>query len=110
MRISLAVACALWFAAPGFAAEPPVDFNRDIRPILADHCFQCHGPDEKARKAKMRLDIRDEALAAGAFVPGKPDASELVKRVCSTDEEKRMPPAKAKKPPLSAAQTALLKR
>jgi hypothetical protein len=108
MRISLAVACSLLTGAPAYCA-PPVDFNRDVRPILSGQCYQCHGPDEKARKAKLRLDLRDEAVDRGAIVPGKPDESELVKRVCSTDPEVRMPPA-AKKPALSADQTDLLKR
>ncbi len=97
------------FAAPVVAA-PPVDFNREIRPILADNCSKCHGPDEKARKAKLRLDVRDEAIAGKAVVPGKPDESELVKRICSSDPELRMPPEKSKKPPLSADQVALIKR
>ena len=89
---------------------PPVDFNREIRPILADNCYKCHGPDEKTRKAKLRLDVREEAIAAKAFVPGKPDESELVKRVCSTDPDLRMPPAASKKPPFSPAQITLVKR
>jgi len=111
MRTLFALACFLCIASPVLSADPvPVDFNRDVRPILSSQCFQCHGPDEKARKAKLRLDIREEAVKAGAFVPGKPEASELVKRVCSTDEDTRMPPAKAKKPPLAASQIALLKR
>src|SRR5262245_56428993 len=108
MRISLTVACTLLATVPAIAA-PPVDFNRDVRPILSGQCYQCHGPDEKARKAKLRLDLRDEAVDRGAIVPGKPADSELVKRVCSTDPEERMPPA-AKKPALSAGQTDLLKR
>ncbi len=128
MRTFFTLACALLLAAlvrptDGFgvpplttpvaqpaAAEAPVDFARDVRPILSSHCFQCHGPDEKVRKAKLRLDIRDDAIKAGAFVPGKPEASELFKRVCATEPELRMPPAKSKKPPLTEAQIATLKR
>lgn len=94
-------------AAP---ATPPVDYNRDIRPILASQCYQCHGPDEKARKAKLRLDIREEAVKAGAFVPGKPDESEAISRICSTNFEVRMPPLTSKKPALTADQIALMKR
>ena len=109
MRTFLTLACAL-VPASAFAAEPPVDFARDVRPILSSQCFACHGPDEKVRKAKLRLDVRADALKAGAFVPGKPEASELVNRVCTTEPDLRMPPAKSKKPPLTEAQIATLKR
>ncbi len=67
-------------------------FNRDIRPILSDKCFKCHGPDSAARKADLRLDIRDVAVKAEAIVPGKPDESLLVERVFSTDPQEAMPP------------------
>ena len=98
--------------APALAAaeQPrPVEFNRDVRPILSDNCFLCHGPDKNTRKAKMRLDIRDEALASKAFVPGKPDDSELVNRLFTKEDEDRMPPAETNKT-LSAAQKDILKR
>ena len=99
---------------PAITAEPstllPVDYNRDIRPLLASQCYQCHGPDEKARKAKLRLDIRDEAVKSGALVPGKPDESELLKRICSTDPDLRMPPTASKKPALTPDQVAMMKR
>src|SRR5207302_2624158 len=74
-------------------AEERIGFNRDVRPILADHCFACHGPDKAKRKAKLRLDERTSALEKRAIVPGKPDESELVARIFSTDAEVRMPPA-----------------
>src|SRR5262249_7579184 len=109
MRIPFVVACCLLTARPGLAA-PPVDFNTEVRPLLASMCYQCHGPDEKARKAKRRLDVRDAALDRGVIAPGKPDDSELLRRVCSDDAKERMPPAASKKPPLTADQTALLKR
>jgi len=86
-----------------------VDFNREVRPILAAHCYACHGPDEKTRKAKLRLDVRDEAVDRGAIVPGKPGESELIARVMSDDNETRMPPV-GKKPALSAEQIDVLKR
>jgi len=54
------------------AAEAPLDYNESIRPILSENCFYCHGPDANKRKAKLRLDVRAEALAQKAFVPGKP--------------------------------------
>jgi hypothetical protein len=111
MRILFTLACALLVVNTTNAAPPPaVDFAREVRPILTGQCFQCHGPDEKARKAKLRLDIREEAIKSGTIVPGKPDESEVVKRVCSDDPDARMPPEKLKKPALTPAQIAILKR
>ncbi|HVU87006.1 MAG TPA: PSD1 and planctomycete cytochrome C domain-containing protein [Pirellulales bacterium] len=99
--------------APSLArgADAP-QYNRDVRPILANHCFKCHGPDEQARQAGLRLDQREAALAAAdsggvAIVPGKPDESELVRRICATDPDQRMPPAAANKP-LSSEQREIL--
>jgi hypothetical protein len=76
------------------AAEP--DFARDVRPILAQFCFKCHGPDDKARKADLRLDVRQAAIDAGVIVPGKPDESELISRICATEPKKVMPPISTK--------------
>src|SRR3954467_1135409 len=81
-------------AAPGAG----VQFNRDIRPILSDRCFACHGPDRNNRKANLRLDIEAEAKAAlkgnrFAIVPGKPEQSEVFRRITSTSKTLRMPPA-----------------
>jgi len=70
-----------------------VDFNRDIRPILAQHCYACHGPDAKQRKADLRLDDRAVAIKVGAIQPGDTGASELVQRINHEDPEERMPPA-----------------
>ena len=67
-----------------------IDFNRDIRPILSDKCFVCHGPDATAKKIKLRLD--SEAVAMTVIVPGKSEESELIKRITHTDEAMRMPP------------------
>src|SRR5947209_4346689 len=92
---------------PAVAVAAPIDFNRDVRPILSDKCFACHGPDEKQRKAKLRLDIEKEARAA--IVPGKPEASELVSRITANDEADRMPPKKANKP-LTATEVETLRR
>jgi mono/diheme cytochrome c family protein len=76
--------------------SPPakVDFNRDIRPILSNTCFACHGPDEKERKAGLRLDTREGALEGESIVVGKPDESEIIKRILSADPGEVMPPAK----------------
>ncbi|MFM7070730.1 MAG: c-type cytochrome domain-containing protein, partial [Planctomycetota bacterium] len=89
------------------AAETP-QFNRDIRPILAEHCFQCHGPDRLQRKADLRLDERDAAVSSGAIAPGKPSDSELVKRILSTDANESMPPPGRR--PLSDAQKDTLQK
>jgi hypothetical protein len=98
---------------PAAAIAGPVDFNRDVRPIISDKCLACHGPDEKARKAKLRLDIEREAKAnrdgTHAIVPGKPEESELVSRITNKDESERMPPKKANKP-LTAAEIDILTR
>jgi hypothetical protein len=77
-------------------------FNRDIRPILSDACFHCHGPDQNTREAGLRLDVRDDATSATesgavAIVPGHPEKSEVVRRILSTDEDDRMPPDRSHK-------------
>jgi hypothetical protein len=75
-----------------------MQYNRDIRPILAEKCFACHGPDSAARKADLRLDQADGAVSSGAITPGKPDQSELLKRIRLPDtDEMAMPPAKGHK-------------
>lgn len=90
----LAQAGVLTIATSLSAAEKPT-YNRDIRPILSDKCFQCHGPDAGKRKGDLRLDIREEAIKAKAFVPGKPGESELVARLHETDPKEVMPPPKS---------------
>ena len=95
------------------AADRP-SFNRDIRPILADACFQCHGADEKQRKAGLRLDVSEIAFkptdsGATVIIPGKPAESELLKRLLSSDDGVRMPPANSGKK-ISPAQIELVKR
>lgn len=87
-----------------------VDFNRDIRPLLADNCYKCHGPDENTRKAGLRLDRREDAVAAQAVVPGRPDMSELLARITSEDPNLRMPPPSTKRPPLTPEQVDLIRR
>ena len=100
---------ALASANPGDPAAAVPDFRQDIRPLLADHCFACHCADEKSRKAKLRLDDRAAALAAGAFKPGDADGSKLYQRLLSHDPEELMPPPESKKP-LSPAQIEQLRR
>ena len=87
---------------PAVAAEP-LQYNRDIRPILAEHCFACHGPDSAARKAELRLDNRELAIMSGAISAGKPKLSEMVTRIFSGDADQLMPPPEPKKQ-LSSAQ------
>src|SRR5260370_23928431 len=89
-------------------AQGKIDFNRDIRPILSDKCFACHGPDTSKVKGKLRLDVREVAVKKGAIVPGKPDESELVRRVHAADPDERMPPPQSNKT-LTAAEKDLLK-
>jgi hypothetical protein len=103
----MAAAAYLWAAA--VASSAPVSFNRDIRPILSDNCFYCHGPDASHRQADLRLDIRDDAVAAGAIVPGKPAESTLVSRINATDSGELMPPPESHKK-LDAKQKELLGR
>src|SRR5438552_3913278 len=91
------------------AATNDVQFNRDVRPILSENCYACHGPDKNQRKAKLRLDVREVALEHEAIIPGKPAESKLVQHIFSTDPEEIMPPPKTQKT-LTAAQKDLLKR
>ncbi|MCC9642549.1 PSD1 and planctomycete cytochrome C domain-containing protein [Rhodopirellula sp. JC740] len=78
--------------AQDISAPQQVSFNRDIRGVLSDKCFLCHGPDESTREAGLRLDRREDALDAGAIVPGEVDASELIARITSDDPDLVMPP------------------
>ncbi len=91
------------------AAEAPVGYNREIRAILVENCFSCHGADSAGRKADLRLDQREEAVASGAIVPGDPDSSVMLDRIFSDDPEEVMPPPETKKS-LSPEQKALLVR
>lgn len=105
--------CLAARTAPG--AEPgKVDFNFQIRPLLADRCFKCHGPDEKARKKKLRLDLRDgmfrQSDAGTAIVrPGRPKESELIRRVFANDPDEQMPPPDSQLK-LSAEEKELFRR
>jgi hypothetical protein len=109
MRRSLIFLPVLLLVLPSARAEDRVRFNRDIRPILSQHCLSCHGPDRAARKAGLRLDDRDIALQKQAIVPGHPDKSEMIARILADDPKTVMPPPRVKKT-LSAAQKELLRR
>ena len=111
---STLMAGMLFIATSSFADDGKVSFNRDIRPILSDNCFQCHGPDEHKRQAGLRLDLKDAATKAGesghvAIVPGKTETSELIKRIVSLDGDLQMPPANSGKK-LTKLQIELLKK
>ena len=95
--VSLLLApCVGAFASPS-APGSKLAYNRDVRPILSENCFACHGPDKNQRKGKLRLDVREAALDKKAIVPGKPDESELVKRLYTTNTDDVMPPPESHK-------------
>ncbi|MES2694562.1 MAG: DUF1553 domain-containing protein [Verrucomicrobiota bacterium] len=105
------VLATLLGAMPATAAT--LEFNRDVRPILSENCFYCHGADESHREAKLRLDLRESAVLArdgiAAIVPGKPDESELMRRISATDPTDVMPPPESHKT-LTKAQMAVLEQ
>src|SRR5262249_28026921 len=101
-RTGLVSALACVTLCPGLVAKQTIDFNREIRPILSENCFACHGPDKNKRKAGLRLDRAEEAtskLESGdrAIIPGDVEKSKLLKMVTSADEDDRMPPKKSGK-------------
>ncbi len=108
-RTSLCLLLLLTLPIGESMGDDGLNFNRDIRPILSDKCFACHGLDKLARKADLRLDQRENAIARKAIVPGQPDKSELIERIFSADEETVMPPSKSNKA-LTADQKELLRK
>ena len=109
--IGTAITIVMTLQQQGLAADY-VQFNRDVRHILAEHCWQCHGPEARARQAGLRLDVRENAIqpvgsGSVAIVPRAPRRSELLRRVKADDLGERMPPADSH-PPLSATQIAIL--
>lgn len=92
------------------AGADKLRFNRDIRPILSDKCFHCHGPDKNERKAGLRLDTLEGAAADGAIVPGSAARSGIIARIESADPDEVMPPLKSKLPRVTSEELAVLKR
>ncbi len=113
MRIGLVAVSALTVFVGAQAVADEVDFAREIRPILAANCFDCHGPDPADRKANLRLDVNDGLTeprnGRRILVPGKPDESELFRRIASSDPDYRMPPPSSGKT-LTDAQIARIKQ
>ena len=112
MKFKIIRGFAIVFAiivAPTAFAQSKIEYNRDVRPILTENCFACHGPDSASRKASLRLDQRDAAIKMGAITPGKLQESALIERICSADPKQIMPPPKTLKK-LTAAQKETLKR
>lgn len=110
----IAVAAAFFVASEGAqSADDKIDFNRDIRPLISNHCNACHGPDEKQRKADLRLDTPEGATADlggyAAIVPGKPGDSEIIARLITDDEDEVMPP-KGKGKRFTPEQVALVRK
>ena len=111
--LSLMLASPVWFS--GIAAQEPekkISYDRDIRPILSDRCFACHGPDSDSREAGLRLDLAtgDEGAHEYAIVPGDAEDSEVWNRIVSDDESEIMPPPSAHKKPLSSSEKQLIKK
>ncbi len=109
LSASFAIAMHGWLWSDGAHGEEPLDFNRDIRPILSENCFYCHGQDKNKREGNLRLDDREAAVSAGAIVPNDVMTSELVQRIHSTDPETLMPPPNSNRR-LSDEQKKMLSR
>ncbi len=105
VRRAAPAACFGAAAAPA----PRVNYGRDVRPILSENCFYCHGQDANKRKAKLQLNTQEGQRAKDAVVPGQPDQSELVRHIFSTDPDEQMPPPDSHRA-LTVAQKDLLKR
>ncbi len=95
-HLGLCCALQILWSEIGFSIDVPT-YNRDVRPILADACFACHGPDSAARQADLRLDQREQAMERGAIDPGAMDSSELIRRIFATEPSEIMPPPESHK-------------
>jgi hypothetical protein len=109
LALPASIATLLAVSAVLRAAEPAIEFNCDIRPVLAENCLACHGQDAGKRQADLRLDVREQAVRAEAVVPGDAAKSKLVQRIHSANPEEVMPPPDSNRR-LTAAQKSLLER
>lgn len=114
LRFWVCATLAVCLARDAFSADTEIDFDRDIRPILSDNCFACHGPDEAHREGGFRLDRKESAFAEGdsgeaVIVPGQPQQSALIMRILATDDDLRMPPPDSTKS-LTPEQIELLRK
>ncbi|GAB5441936.1 MAG: DUF1553 domain-containing protein [Fuerstiella sp.] len=107
LALLIAAVCATSACADD--AAKPLSFSKDVLPILAGHCYACHGADESSREAELRLDVRERAVESGAIVPDQPEQSELLNRIFSEDHDLVMPPVETKRP-LSEKQKETLRR
>lgn len=107
--MAVLVVSLCWAGLSGEVWAQKLEYNRDIRPILAENCFACHGADSAARQGDLRLDQREAALEMQAIVPGKPEEGELLARILTDDADVVMPPPETKKS-LTAEEKELLKR
>src|SRR5580698_1825780 len=96
-RLAVSAVCILLCITGPAKGATAITYNRDIRPILSDDCFHCHGPDQKTRKGKFRLDVREDAVAKHAIVPRNPKKSALIDRIFTSNPDDVMPPAEAHK-------------
>lgn len=109
MRSLFVASLVVGLAASRGQAADKLEYNRTIRPILAEACFACHGSDSASRKADLRLDQREQVVKSGAIIPGDAAASEMIRRIISTDPSEQMPPPASKKT-LTKAQIDLLQK
>ncbi|NOX54628.1 MAG: hypothetical protein GXP27_09355, partial [Planctomycetes bacterium] len=116
LLVAWTAAASLAFSeeAGGSATHTGIEFSGDVRPILAKACFRCHGPDEESREGGFRLDRRDSAVGEAdsgerPIVPGRPEKSEVVRRITAEDEAERMPPPESGLS-LTAAQIEVIRR
>ena len=112
--LAAGVLCGVWSAGAATATPAKIDFNRDIRPILSENCYTCHGPDANKLKSNLRFDVKESAFGKAksgeiAVVPGAPERSEMIRRLTATDPDDVMPPAKENKT-LKPQQVELLRR